>query len=118
MPYSDTKWIPIRLKLLPLLRSVFDTAKEHGRNEKKNKAEVTIKSIAPCSPSSVSKSVCNTDKRLHQPITDLMESRSQDWYQEPIVNIIYKLITNQGVSHLREKQVVMKKTKNSIFRSS
>ena len=59
-----------------------------------------------------------TNKRLHQPITDLMESRSQDWYQEPIVNITYKLITNQGMSHLREKQVVMKNTKNSNFRSS
>ena len=48
--------------------------------------------------------VLETGKRLHQPITDLMESWSQDWYQESIVNIIDKLITNQGVSHLREKQ--------------
>lgn len=29
-----------------------------------------------------------------------MECRRQDWYQEPVVNIIYKLVTNQGVSHL------------------
>lgn len=47
--------------------------------------------------------ILQTDKILHQPVTDLVESRSQDWYQEPIVNIIYKLVTNQRMSHLREK---------------
>lgn len=46
-----------------------------------------------------------------------MESRSQDWYQKSIVNVIDKLISNQGVSHLREMQIVKKKAKSSIFSS-
>lgn len=108
---------PIGLKLLSSLRPVFDNGKKYGWNEKENKVQVTIKSVTLCLPSSVSIH-CATEERVHSPITNLMESRSQDWDQESIVNIIDKLITNQGVRHLREKQIVMERTESSVFRSS
>lgn len=114
-PYSTHPMDPVGLKLSPSLRSVIDTGKEHRWNEKENKAKSPPSQWYCVFLPWLLSVVQETDKRWHQPITDLMESWSQDRYQESIVNIIDKLITNQRVSHLREKQTVMKKT---IVRSS
>lgn len=95
---------PIQLTPGLFLRPTFDTTKNFGWIKKKNKVISTAESLHhACFPQFPS-AVLLADRRWPSPITDLMEGRSQYWYQKSIVNVADQLRANQRVGHLRQKR--------------